>query len=109
MSTSNTLAEQLLAQPQAPLILQRVQEKLEEERKRRQQFYLEVTEQQKIEYINGEVIVHSPVRKRHNKATSMLFKLIDTYVDKHDLGFVGIEKIMISLTRNDYDRSGEPP
>ncbi len=39
----------------------------------------------------------------------MLFKLVDTYVDKHDLGFAGIEKIMILLTRNDYDRSGEPP
>ncbi|MEM6842939.1 MAG: Uma2 family endonuclease [Bacteroidota bacterium] len=29
--------------------------------------------------------------------------MTSTYVDLYDLGFVGIEKILISLTRNDYE------
>lgn len=28
---------------------------------------------------------------------------MDTYVEKNDLGFVGSEKMLISLTRNDYE------
>ena len=56
-----------------------------------------------MEFINGEVIVHSPVKKAHNDISTNLVKLLDTYVTKHDLGFVGYEKIMIRLTRNDYE------
>lgn len=35
--------------------------------------------------------------------TSKLFKIIGTFAEKNDLGFTGIEKVMISLTRNDYE------
>lgn len=77
--------------------------KLIEEKKRREQFYNDIDENMKVEFINGEVIVHSPVMKRHNDASSSLLKLIDIYVQKHDLGFVGYEKIMITFSRNDYE------
>jgi Uma2 family endonuclease len=76
---------------------------LHQEEAKRRQFYNDITEEHKVEFINGEIIVHSPVKKRHNRATGLLYKLIDTYVQKHQLGFVGIEKIMIRLLRNDYE------
>ena len=66
-------------------------------------FYNEITEHEKAEFINGEIIIHSPVKKAHNRANGLLFSLLSTYVNLHDLGFVGVEKIMISLTRNDYE------
>ncbi|WP_138482501.1 Uma2 family endonuclease [Dyadobacter bucti] len=66
-------------------------------------FYNDVTEQEKVEFINGEIIVHSPVTKRHNAASGLLYRLLSIYCGKNDLGFVGIEKIMITLTRNDYE------
>ncbi|MGD1890678.1 MAG: Uma2 family endonuclease [Cyclobacteriaceae bacterium] len=99
----HTLVEQILAEPQANLLMQQVQAALAEEQQRRERFYEEMTETQKIEFINGQIFMHSPVKKRHNKAGGLLYKLMDTYVDLHDLGFVGIEKILITLTRNDYE------
>lgn len=95
--------EQTLEMPDAVLFVQKVQTALEAEQAKRRHFYEIVEENKKAEFINGEVIFHSPVKLQHNSATKLLCKLIDTFVAKHKLGFVGIEKIMISLTRNDYE------
>ncbi|MBX2998970.1 MAG: Uma2 family endonuclease [Caldilineaceae bacterium] len=74
-----------------------------DEQKRRQRFYDTLQEAQKTEFINGEVIVHSPVKLRHNLASKHLLMLLDMYVRKRGLGLVGHEKILIALTRNDYE------
>jgi Uma2 family endonuclease len=99
----HTLVEQILAEPQANLLLQEVQAALAEEQQKRERFYEDMTEQQKVEFINGQVFMHSPVKKRHNQVSLLLAKLLSTYVDIHNLGFVGIEKILVALTRNDYE------
>jgi Uma2 family endonuclease len=76
---------------------------LNDENKRRQRLYNDIDEQMKIEFINGEIITHSPVRREHNEATGLLYKLVDTFVRKNKLCFVGFEKIMTVFTRNDYE------
>lgn len=95
--------EQALQMPDAVLFAQKLDSALKAEKKKRQHFYEIVEENKKMEFINGEIFFHSPVKLRHNSATKLLCKLIDTFVAKHKLGFVGIEKIMVSLTRNDYE------
>ena len=100
---SNPLITELLKEPHVYLIIQEIQKILDNEKARRIAFYNDITEQEKVEFINGEIIVHSPVMKRHNSATVLLSRLMSIYVDIHQLGFVGIEKIMITLTRNDYE------
>jgi Uma2 family endonuclease len=100
---SNRLISEILKEPDAYFLLQEANVALENEKKRRIAFYNEITEQEKVEFINGEIIVHSPVMKRHNSATLLLAQLMNIYNIKHQLGFVGIEKIMITLTRNDYE------
>lgn len=102
-ANSQHMVDQLLSMPDAPVILNEVGLKLEEEQKRRQQFYNEIDDSIKAEFINGEVIIHSPVKKEHNDVTGLLFRLLSVYVSKHRLGYVGYEKIMVSLTRNDYE------
>ena len=97
------LYEQILELPDAALLVQKVNHTLLEERKRREQFYNDIDETMKVEFINGEIIVHSPVMKRHNDASTNLLTLLNIYVTKHDLGFVGYEKIMTTFTRNDYE------
>jgi Uma2 family endonuclease len=99
----NPLVAELLQEPHAYLIIQEIEHILEDEKARRIAFYNDITEQEKVEFINGEIIVHSPVMKRHNSATVLLSRLMSIYVDIHQLGLVGIEKIMITLTRNDYE------
>lgn len=99
----NDIAEQLLEMPNAPLVIQKVQQALATEQRLRKHFYEIVTEDQKAEFINGEIIVHSPVRKHHNTASLYLSQLLNAFAIKHKLGYVGHEKLMISLTRNDYE------
>ncbi|MEP6923771.1 MAG: Uma2 family endonuclease [Pyrinomonadaceae bacterium] len=95
--------EQTLEMPDAVLFVQKVQTALAAENAKRRHFYEIVEENKKMEFINGDMIFHSPVKLQHNNAAGLLYTLLKSFATKHKLGFVGIEKIMISLTRNDYE------
>jgi Uma2 family endonuclease len=97
------IIEQLFEAPQLRLYYNRIGEVLESEQQRRQEFYVTMTEGDKVEFINGAIIMHSPVKLHHNHASFNLAMLLKAFVDKHNLGFVGHEKILVSLTRNDYE------
>lgn len=103
MTISPDLLQKLTHSPRLPLYVETLQNLLADEQTRRQHFYDEITEQQKAEFINGEIIVPSPVKLTHSTASQNLFKLLSTYVVCHQSGYVGHEKILISLTRNDYE------
>jgi Uma2 family endonuclease len=57
----------------------------------------------KQEFINGEIIVASPATVKHDMVKLNFQSLLRAFVNLHDLGRVGGEKLMISLTRNDYE------
>ena len=95
--------EPLIHSPKLYLYLQQLESIFEEEEKKRQRFYADIHEDLKAEFINGEIIVHSPVKLEHNLASSRLFNLLHNYVTIHQLGFVGYEKLLIAMTRNDYE------
>lgn len=97
------ILDNLLSLPNAPILLNEANNRLTEEKKKREQFYNDITDSEKAEFINGEIIIHSPVKKEHNDVSGALFRLISSHVDLHKLGYVGYEKIMISLSRNDYE------
>jgi len=103
MGANSNIIEEILKLPTAYMIVTELQEKLKEEEKKRKQFYKTITEQEKAEFINGEVITHSPVILAHNEVNGNLYSILKNFVVKHQLGFVGVEKIMIQLTRNDYE------
>lgn len=75
----------------------------EEEKKRREAFYLDVDDDIKAEFINGEIIIHGPEKKEHIDVIGCLYHLLHTFVSLHELGYVGYIKVMTSLTRNDYE------
>ncbi|MBI4645414.1 MAG: Uma2 family endonuclease [Bacteroidia bacterium] len=89
--------------PEFPKILAEMEEKWKTEQAKRNWFYNEINDSVKAEFINGEIIIHSPVTLKHNQISKRLLILLDVYVNKHKLGLVGIEKILIRLTRNDYE------
>ena len=97
------LLEKMLERPDAYRLMAKMQTALEQEQALRKHFYEIVEENRKMEFINGEIIFHSPVKKRHNSATIYLANIFENYTARYDLGYVGVEKIMISLTRNDYE------
>ncbi len=97
------LLEQLIDSPRLPSVVQRLRDLLDDEAQRRAEFIETVLESEKAEFINGEKMVQSPVKLRHNFVAKGLFVLLDTFVEQHRLGYVGYEKLMVSLTRNDYE------
>ena len=99
----DTLLEALIESPLLPRQVERLNQVLAEERPRRERFYEEMTEDGKWEFINGKIIMHSPAKMRHIEASDFLLRLLGTYVDRHGLGWVAHEKLLVSLTRNDYE------
>ena len=89
--------------PNAAILAEKLKFALEAEQEKRHHFYDVIDEEKKMEFINGEIIFHSPAKLRHTKTIGLLHTLLRTYVDKNQLGFVGFEKVLISLTRNDYE------
>lgn len=89
--------------PNAYLLIQAWQQQLEAEHQLRHHFYEIVDENTKMEFINGQIVFHSPVKKRHGGAVGRIFALVSGYCDYFELGWTGVEKMMVSLTRNDYE------
>ena len=100
---TDELTAELLDAPDAQLIINRVQAVLNDEKKRRQEFYEWLQDDVKAEFINGEIVMHSPVKRRHLRASKRLFRLLLDYVEAKDLGEADVEKALVSLTRNDYE------
>ena len=95
--------QELLNSPKLALHVRKLGDVLAREHKARERFYDEIDEDQKAEFVNGKVIVHSPVKLRHNLITKRVLRLLDLYVETQNLGIVGYEKILVTLTRNDYE------
>lgn len=101
MSTS--LLDPLKASPLYPELVQEAQADLAREHALRVKFYNDITPEHKWEFINGEVILHSPALHRHLMATKRLFRLMDTHCLMRACGEVHVEKAMTSFPRNDYE------
>lgn len=76
---------------------------LDQENKKRVEFRNLVHENVNAELINGEIIYHSPVKRKHWRVSTRLTTRLSNHVEKNNLGEVGVEKVMIELTRNDYE------
>jgi Uma2 family endonuclease len=90
---------------ESPRLYKQLHDLLETEKSRRKSFHdnLQNYEGQKVEFIAGEVMVHVPVKKRHADCKRRAMNLLSNYVYSQGLGFVGDEKILVSLSRNDYE------
>lgn len=98
-----TRVAELLEAPDAKLVIERAQAILAAEAQRRRAFREWLRDDIKAEFINGEVIMHSPVKRRHLDASKYLENLLQNFVLLNDLGVVDSEKALVGLTRNDYE------
>jgi Uma2 family endonuclease len=97
------ILEPILNSPRLKMYVEELQEYLRGEDERRNFFYNTITDKDKAEFINGEIIMHSPVVLAHHNASVLLFLAIKEFVRYHCLGMVGYEKLMVRLSRNDYE------
>lgn len=99
----NITVEKILERPDAKLLVDKVNYFLSAEYQKRMAFREWLDEDKKAEFINGEVILHSPVKRKHWKASTLLSRILGVYASLNDLGEVAVEKALIALTRNDYE------
>lgn len=102
MSSASAL-EVLLHSPRLPEYAEIIRCRLEEEKSRRERFYVEMTDEFKMEFISGDVVMHSPAVNRHLLASGHLFVLLHAWVAERQLGLVHVEKALCVFTRNDYE------
>lgn len=95
--------EKILASPDAFRQIEELNVAMNDEKRRRHEFREWITPNIKAEFINGEIILHSPVKRKHWKITDLFSRILSIYTEIHSLGVVGTEKVMVSLTRNDYE------
>ena len=103
MTTLEALVEPLRHSPRLVEAVDLLTRQIAGEKARRQRFYAEMTPEEKIEFIDGEVILHSPARNRHLDATLLLVNLLNNFVRIHRLGTVKVEKCLCVFPRNDYE------
>src|SRR5437016_761022 len=99
----SAVLEQIMKSPRLKFYFDEIGERLRREQIARQKFRDEMNEDTRAEFINGEVVVHSPCRSEHNKVAENIYTLLRAYTRPRNLGRVGHEKYLIGLTRNDVE------
>ncbi|WP_395746827.1 Uma2 family endonuclease [Prosthecobacter sp.] len=99
----SSILQTLLDSPILPELVEEANKVLVREQKRRKKFWAEITDENKWEFIQGEVIMHSPALNRHLLATNRLFSAMETHVRVKELGVVHAQKAMTCFPRNDYE------
>jgi Uma2 family endonuclease len=95
--------DEILQSPNLREIIDELEAAWADEQKRRHEFWADIDENIKAEFIMGEIIYHSPIYGRHWMASSNLTRRLLPFVYDQDLGKIAYEKVMIRLTRNDYE------
>ncbi len=93
----------LLKSPCLPEIVATLNDRLQTESLARAKFREEMSDDQKVEFIEGEIVIHSPARNRHMMAKLNVLSLLSAYVRTHSLGEVLDEKCLCDFPRNDYE------
>ncbi|MFN0078964.1 MAG: Uma2 family endonuclease [Prosthecobacter sp.] len=103
MSAFAELLAPIQSSPFLPELVDELSNLLALERQRRGKFYEEMTPEMKVEFIEGEVVLHSPARNAHLDVTYNIATLVGSYVRAKQLGEVKIEKCLCVFPRNDYE------
>lgn len=93
----------LVRSPKLPQYVAELNRLLAAEQAARERFRRELSPEDKAEFIGGQMVMHSPARFRHTQTRELLARLLSTFVDLHHLGWVGGEKVLVGLTRNDFE------
>jgi len=93
----------ILDSPKLPDYVEELQQYLLLEEVKRHAFYENIRDDQKVEFINGEVVYHSPAKCKHTLVIANLNYILTKFVRKKKLGIITSEKSLIRLRRNDFE------
>jgi Uma2 family endonuclease len=86
-----------------PDLLAQLNQYFADEQKMRDEFHEWLTPEIKAEFINGELVLHSPALARHTRVVVRLTQILQTYTVKEALGSLFIEKALVRMPRNSYE------
>lgn len=101
--STSSVEQQLLDLPELPILLERINVRLAGEKKSRVEFREWLTPDIKAEFINGEIVMHSPVAEDHNEIVMHLSGAANFYSTVKKIGKVRVEKALVGMKRNDYE------
>lgn len=99
----DTVLMPLLQSPRLPDYIRELTDFFNAEQERRSEFYKTMRDDEKVEFINGEVVCHSPARLKRTLIIEYLGNILSRYVRKKKCGIVLREKALVRLTRNDFE------
>ena len=103
MSAIQAILEEIKHSPQLPDAIAELNAFWEDEQRRRLQFYNDLDEDMKAEFIDGQVVMHSPAKDEHNLTRELLSQVARTYANENALGKARSEKALVKLRRNDFE------
>lgn len=99
----DTLLTPLMQSPRLPAYVRQLSDYLKVEQEKREAFYRTVRDDEKAEFINGEIICHSPAKEKYNLIVQNLSFLFLQFVRTTKAGIVRSEKALVRLPRNDFE------
>ena len=91
----------LLNSPKLPDYVAQLNKILADEEQKRTDFYEWLDENTKAEFLQGEILIHSPARSAHIKVLQKLQFIILPFVQQYNLGTLYAEQALIRLKRSD--------
>lgn len=99
----DNVLKDILDSPKLPDYVEELKEYLLQEETERNAFYENVRDNEKAEFINGQVVYHSPAKHKHTLAVGNLIYIFTRFVRKNKAGIITFEKALIKLRRNDFE------
>jgi len=99
----DSLLKDILDSPKLPDYVAELQQYLSQEEAKRNAFYENIRDDEKAEFINGEVVFHSPAKYKHTLIIANLNYILTKFVRKNKVGVITSEKSLIKLRRNDFE------
>ena len=99
----DSILKDILESPKLPDYVNELQQYLLQEEAKRNAFYENVSDDEKAEFINGEVVMSSPSREKHSVVVANLKSILHCFSRKNKFGVVRGEKSLVRLRRNDFE------
>ena len=99
----DNLLQEILDSPKLPNYVEELKEYLLQEEANRRDFYKNVKDDEKAEFINGKIIYYSPAKNKHTVLVENIGSIFTRFVRKHKIGSIRREKALIKLRRNDFE------
>ncbi len=99
----DAVLKDILQSPRLYDYVNELQQYLLEEDAKRKAFYHNMRDDEKVEFINGEVVYHSPAKNKHITLVENIGNILTRFVRKNKVGQVLREKALVKLRRNDFE------